>query len=85
MEDGALAEFFLLCHRLAAVALVPERDDVLVWRWSSDGCYSSKSAYEAFFAGSMKASITNDIWRSRVSYNCKFFSWLASRNRCWTA
>lgn len=85
MVEGALAEFFMLWHRLGAGALTLEQDDVLLWRWSGDGCYSSKSAYDAFFAGSTKASITQEIWRSRAPYNCKFFAWLASRNRCWTA
>ncbi|XP_071677125.1 uncharacterized protein [Lolium perenne] len=37
----ALAEFFLLWHRLANIVLNPEREDMLVWRWSRDGQYSS--------------------------------------------
>jgi hypothetical protein len=78
-------EFFLLWQRLAAIALVPDQEDVLVWLWSGDGHYSSKSAYEAFFVGAVKAPIVEDIWRSRAPYSCKFFAWLAAKNRCWKA
>jgi hypothetical protein len=85
MTEDALAEFFLLWHRLANFALVPDREDVLVWAvwgWSGDGIYSSKLAYKAFFAGSMRAAVSEEIWRSRAPYSCKFFAWLASKNRC---
>jgi hypothetical protein len=80
----SLAEFFLLWHRLANIVLNPDREDVFVWRWSGDGQYSSNSAYEAFFAGAVKAPVSDEIWRSRPPYSCKFFAWLASKNRCWT-
>jgi hypothetical protein len=76
-------EFFLLWQRLATIALVPEQEDVLVWRWSGDDQYSSKSTYEAFFAGAVKAPVSAEIWRSRAPCNCKFFAWLDSKNRCW--
>ncbi|KAK1698341.1 hypothetical protein QYE76_015038 [Lolium multiflorum] len=65
---------------LAAIALVPDQEDVLVWQWSGDGQYSSKSAYEAFFAGMVKAPAMEEIWCSRAPYNGKF--WLAAKNRC---
>jgi hypothetical protein len=85
LGSDALVEFFLLWKRLAAIALVPDQEDVLVWRWSGDGQYSSKSAYEAFFAGAVKAPVVEEIWHSRAPYSCKFFVWLATKNRCWTA
>jgi hypothetical protein len=85
MDEAALPEFFMLWQRLANVQLVPEREDVLLWRWSTDGIYSAQSAYRAFFAGQVRAPISEEIWRSRAPYSCKFFAWLASKNRCWTA
>jgi hypothetical protein len=85
LGERALPEFFLLWHRLASVVLDLVREDKLVWRWTSDGCYSSKSAYEAFFGGTIRAPVVDEIWRSRAPYSCKFFAWLVSKNRCWTA
>ncbi|KAK1698988.1 hypothetical protein QYE76_015685 [Lolium multiflorum] len=59
-------------------------EDAFRWRWTADGVYSAKSAYGAFFAGTTVAPVASQIWRSRGPYSCKFFAWLASRNRCWT-
>jgi hypothetical protein len=47
MAEDALVEFFLLWHRLANIALVPNREDVLVWRWSG--------------AGSVRAAVSEEI------------------------
>lgn len=85
MGEGALVEFFALWHRLGRIVLDPDRGDVVSWRWTSDGLYSSKSAYEAFFSGLVRAPLSAEIWRSRAPYSCKFFAWLVSKNRCWTA
>jgi hypothetical protein len=30
------------------------------------------------------APVAPDIWQSKAPYSCKFFTWLAARNRCWT-
>jgi hypothetical protein len=80
-----VAEFFHLWGILAVVTLDPEREDSFVWRWSADRNFSARSAYAAFFAGTTVAPVASEIWRSRAPYNCKFFAWLVSRNRCWTA
>lgn len=85
MSTEALPEFFLLWQRLANFHLDPEREDLPLWRWSPDGRYSTKSAYGAFFAGQVRAPISDEIWLSRAPYSCKFFAWLAAKNRCWTA
>jgi hypothetical protein len=61
-----LAEFFLLWTTLTGVHLDPERDDVLVWRLTSDGVFMAKSAYNAFFAGTTFAPVHEKIWRSRT-------------------
>jgi hypothetical protein len=85
LGELALAKFFLPWRRLASIVLDPGREDKLVWRWTEDGCYSSKSAYNAFFAGAVTTLIVDEIWYSRTLYNCKFFVWQILKNRCWTA
>jgi hypothetical protein len=57
----------------------------LRWCWSSNGLYSLKSAYNAFFEGRMLAVTLSQVWRSRAPYCCKFVTWIMSRDRCWTA
>jgi hypothetical protein len=51
LGEAALAEFFILWQVLVVVQLAPDREDSLRWCWTSDGVYSSKSAYGAFFGG----------------------------------
>jgi len=38
--------------KLRTVTLSPGIADKFIWKWTSDGQYSSSSAYRAFFAGS---------------------------------
>jgi hypothetical protein len=80
-----MSEFFRLWGILSGFQLSPERGESFVWRWTVDGNFSTKSAYSAFFAGTTVAPVSTEIWWSRAPYGCKFFAWLITRNRCWTA
>ena len=66
-------------------ALQPEVPDKHIWKLSKTGTYSSKSAYEAFFVGTIKFAPWRRIWRTWAPMKCRFFIWLAVLNRCWTA
>jgi hypothetical protein len=62
------------------------------WRCRSDLCklsksgsYTSKSSYEAFSSaqfGLHHRRVCGGLW---APLRCKFFIWLAIKNRCWTA
>jgi hypothetical protein len=81
LTEATLAEFFILWQVFVVVQLSPDREDVLLWSWSADGVYSSKSAYRAFFVGRSRAIRATRVWRSR----CRLFAWIVSKDRCWTA
>uniref|UniRef100_A0A0A8YCP8 Reverse transcriptase zinc-binding domain-containing protein n=1 Tax=Arundo donax TaxID=35708 RepID=A0A0A8YCP8_ARUDO len=51
---------------------------------TESGSYTSKSAYNAFFLGSIKFAPWR-TWKTWALLRCKFFIWLAINNRCWTA
>lgn len=55
-----------------------------LWTPSASRCYSSKSAYERFFVGSVAFKPAKRVWKTWGPPKCKFFIWLASLNRCWT-
>jgi hypothetical protein len=55
INKEALHGFFLVWERVSMVQLDPTREDTMIWRWENDGCYSSCSAYKAFFSETTKA------------------------------
>jgi hypothetical protein len=56
--------------------------DAFRWLPGASGEYS---AYQRFLAGSVYFEPGERIWKSWAPPKCKFFIWLASLNRCWTA
>ena len=60
-------------------------DDTHHWKFEASGNFSSKSAYRAFFAGSVSFEPWKRLWKSWAPSKCKTFIWLAIRNWCWMA
>lgn len=65
--------------------LTEEVQDLIVLRWTTDGEYSAKSAYQFQFNGMVLSPSTKLSWEEWASANCKIFSWLVLQNRVWTA
>jgi hypothetical protein len=57
----------------------------LVWRFSSNGLFSSKSAYRDFYIRAESFEPWKRIWKSWAAPKCKVFVWIAINNKCWTA
>jgi hypothetical protein len=55
-----------------------------VWRFSSNGLFSSKSAYRSFYIGAETFEPWKRIWKSWTAPKCKVFVWLSINNKCWT-
>jgi hypothetical protein len=80
-----LADYLSIWDLVDGVVLQPGVLDRHVWKLSSNGTYSCKSAYQAMFIGTIQFAPWRKIWRSWAPANCKFFAWLAINNRCWTS
>ena len=65
--------------------ILTDQEDRHTWRLDASGCYSSKSAYKAFFYGAVTFEPWRRLWKTWAPAKCKMFLWLAIRNRCWTA
>ncbi|KAJ1286483.1 hypothetical protein BS78_03G355400 [Paspalum vaginatum] len=61
-----IEEFVSLWIRLQQVHLQPGVEDTITWRWTSDGIYSSKSAYRAQFIGFYCGYKPGLIWRAKA-------------------
>jgi hypothetical protein len=78
-----LQQYLQLWDALSGVVLNQE-EDRHVWVHSSSGEFS-KSCYSTFFMGAISFQPWKWVWKSWAPPKCKFFVWLAIRNKCWTA
>jgi hypothetical protein len=78
-----LQQYLKLWDVIGEVTLSQEADRI-VWRHMASGQLSSKSCYNAFFLGSISFEPWKRLWKTWAPPKCKFFLWLAIRNKCWT-
>lgn len=79
-----LQEFVLLFMAISNITLTEERDSIH-WRWTSNGKYTVKSAYEVQFRGATVYFPAKEIWTARTEPKCRLFAWLALHNKVLTA
>jgi hypothetical protein len=79
-----ILDFLYLWDLIYDFQLQPDIEDSHIWRFSSSGQYSAKSAYESFFIGSTQFGPYERIWKSWAPPKCRFFMWLVAHDRCWT-
>ena len=84
MTVAAMSEFIHLWHALEGVQL-SDASDCLRWRWTSDGAFSVRSAYEALHLPSQTLPWATLLWDTWAPLKTKLFLWLAFRRRHWTA
>jgi hypothetical protein len=78
-----LLDFLELWDVLEEVQLQQEgTPDKHLWRFSSTGTYTAKSAYDALFQGATSFAPYERIWKSWAPPKCGFFMWLVAHNRC---
>lgn len=63
------------------IELRPGNQDDIVCKLTSDVKYTTKSAYEAQFVGSLLTNYEEIILRPWASQSCMFFAWLADQTR----
>jgi hypothetical protein len=55
------------------------------WNWGAKDTYSANPCYLGMFHGGVAMAGALQVWKSRAPTKCRFFLWLALRDRCWTA
>jgi len=79
-----ISEYIALWHVIENVHLT-DSPDRLMWRWSSDGQFSVRSAYEALHLPSHAMPWSALVLETWAPLKIKLFLWLAFRRRHWTA
>ena len=62
-----------------------DSEDSLIWRWTADGKYTPRSAYQVLLTASHSIPGCSRIWKTWAHLRVKIFLWLAIRGRHWTA
>jgi hypothetical protein len=77
---------YLEAHQcIDPIQLSAGEPDRFIWRWTSSGQFSSKSAYTTMFVGESAILGSKELWRTRTPNKCMFFIWLSILGRCWTS
>ena len=85
MFAEVLNEYMQLWTRLVEVELDPGEQDLVTWSWSSNGEFTTNSAYNAKFWGRQVVPSADFTWKTKAPLRCRFFTWTAIRDRCWTS
>ena len=80
-----LVEYLQLWNLVDEIYLQPDTADQHIWHFFGHGTYSSKSAYDAFHTGSITFGPWQRVWKTWAPLRCKFFIWLAIKNKVRTA
>ena len=79
-----MAQFVVLWDAVQQIQLT-DRPDEIVWRWSANGTYTSKSAYLAQMRGTFCNFDAQAIWRAHAEGKHRFFAWLLVKEKILTA
>lgn len=82
-SQTAVAEYLDLWEATENVIL-SDQPDRTMWRWTPDGRYSAKSAYDKLHTGSIPFRGHALVWKTWALLRVKIFVWLAFRKRHWT-
>jgi hypothetical protein len=80
-----LTEFVQLWALIQRVHLEEGVDDDISWKLTSNGQYSTASAYKLQFFGLVDSSLYKIVWKAWATPKAKNHGWLALQNRLWTA
>jgi hypothetical protein len=80
-----VGEFIKLWEAIGAVPINDAVEDEVRWRWTTDGEYSTKSAYLIQFAGRFSKIKITAIWKAKAEAKCHFFAWTLLHNGILTA
>lgn len=72
-------------HAALSEITLTDSEDIITWRWTSNGQYIVASAYEAQFKGSITYFLAENIWKAQCEPRCRFFTCLALHDRVLTS
>ena len=84
MQTVEEMESFVQLWDLVQGVQLSDQQDQITWRWTPDGTYTTKSAYNAQFLGSFSNFRREYVWRADAEGKHKFFAWLLIQSKILT-
>jgi hypothetical protein len=69
-----LNEYVTLWEAVSQTRLVENKEDTIYWQCTSDGKYTTKSAYNIQFQGTFSKLRIMPIWKAKAEPKCRFFT-----------
>jgi hypothetical protein len=85
LDALAINQSLAVADRVEGPTITEGVPDFFWWNWGAKETYSVQSYYLGMFHGSIAMAGALEVWKSRAPAKCRFFLWLAVRDRCWTA
>ncbi|KAL6613961.1 hypothetical protein ACP70R_036231 [Stipagrostis hirtigluma subsp. patula] len=77
-------ELIIMLQALQGIQLTNDEDKI-TWKWTANGEYTARSAYNVQFIGTTRMTWPQTVWKADTKPKCKFFAWLILHNRANTA
>jgi hypothetical protein len=68
-----VTQFVRLWEAIRGVVRNESVEDTISWRWTADGEYTTKSAYQIQFVGVFSKLKLTPIWKAKAEQKCRFF------------
>lgn len=81
---GELHEYISLWGEVRSVERDHNIEDDIRWRWTTDGQYTTQSAYHTQFTGRLKKPVFAPIWKARAEPKCRIFAWILPQHKILT-
>lgn len=85
LNEQTIEEMDLLWNRVQEVELHDHMEDNYIWKWTSNGLYTTQTAYSVLHSDNTTLHDVNLIWKTWASLKVKLFLWISVLGRQWLA
>jgi hypothetical protein len=85
LDALAIDQLLAVADRVEGLTITAGVPDVFRWNWGAKRDLLRKDMLPGHVPWSIEMAGALQVWKSRVPAKCRFFMWLALRDRCWTA
>ena len=85
LTSEEIHEYVTLWQEIRLLPRDEGADDEIIWRWTTNGEYTTSSAYRIQSMGHFKKMSITPIWKAKAESKCKIFAWILLHRKILTA